>query len=86
MNDETQSGSLSFPGPLNADSPLQRMNAVWNKSPRLDAALSRKMDLAFEDMGLLADPIDKRMDSLLKKCHSGGLQHGALADTHNSTY
>lgn len=43
---------------------------MWNKSPRLDVALSqvsRKTDLAFEDMRVLADPMDKRMDSLLKK-------------------
>lgn len=43
---------------------------VWNKTPRLDAAfsqVSRQTDLAFEDMGVLADPMDRRMDSLLKK-------------------
>ena len=43
---------------------------VWNKSPKLDAAfsqVSRHTDLAFEDMGVLSDPMDKRMDSLLKK-------------------
>lgn len=43
---------------------------VWNKSPKLDAAfsqVSRHTDLAFEDMGALPDPMDKRIDSLLKK-------------------
>lgn len=43
--------------------------AVWKKF-RLNAAfsqVSRKTDLAFEDMGVLADPIGKRIDSLLKK-------------------
>ena len=45
--------------------------SVWNKSPKLDAAfsqVSRNTDLAFEDMGVLSDVMDKRMDSLLKKC------------------
>ena len=44
--------------------------AVWNKVPKLDAAfsqVSRSTDLAFEDMGVLRDPMDKRMDLLLKR-------------------
>ena len=43
---------------------------ILNKVPKLDAAfsqVSRHTDLAFEDMGVLSDPMDKRMDSLLKK-------------------
>ena len=45
-------------------------SAIWNKVPKLDAAfsqVSRSTDLSFEDMGLLKDPMDKRMDLLLKK-------------------
>lgn len=44
--------------------------SVWTKTPRLDTAfpqVSRHTDLAFEDTGALSDPMDKRMDSLLKK-------------------
>ena len=43
---------------------------VWNKKPCVDAAfsqVSRRTDLAFEDMGVLKDSMDKRADSLLKK-------------------
>ena len=43
---------------------------LWNKKPRVDAAfsqVSRRTDLAFEDMGVLKDAMDKRADSLLKK-------------------
>ncbi|XP_040189524.1 lamina-associated polypeptide 2-like [Rana temporaria] len=43
---------------------------VWNKKPRVDAAfsqVSRRTDLAFEDMGVLKDAMDKRADALLKK-------------------
>ena len=43
---------------------------AWNKKPKVDAAfsqVSRRTDLAFEDMGILKDPMDKRADSLLKK-------------------
>ncbi|XP_077319390.1 uncharacterized protein LOC143941218 isoform X2 [Lithobates pipiens] len=42
---------------------------VWNKKPRVDAAfsqVSRRTDLAFEDMGILKDPMDKKADSILK--------------------
>lgn len=45
-------------------------SAVWNKVPRLDSAfsqVSRSTDLAFEEMGVLRDPMDKRMDLLLKR-------------------
>ena len=45
-------------------------SVVWNKIPKLDAAfslVSRSTDLSFEDMGILKDPMDKRMDLLLKK-------------------
>ena len=44
--------------------------SIWNKVPKLDAAfsqVSRHTDLAFEDMGILSESMDKRMDSLLKK-------------------
>lgn len=40
---------------------------VWNKKPRVDAAflqVSRCTYLAFEDMGVLKDAMDKRVDSL----------------------
>lgn len=50
--------------------------AVWNKSPKLDAAFSqvtRQTALAFEDMGSLSDPMDKRIDSLLKKTWDSSL-------------
>lgn len=43
---------------------------VWNKRPKLDAAfsqVSRHTDLAFEDMRVPKDTMDKRADSLLKK-------------------
>ena len=43
---------------------------LWNKKPKVDAAfsqVSRRTDLAFEDMGVLKDAMDKRADSLLKK-------------------
>ena len=45
-------------------------STVWNKVPKLAAAfsqVSRSTDLSFEDMGILRDPMDKRMDLLLKK-------------------
>ena len=45
-------------------------SSIWNKTPKLDAAfsqVSRHTDLAFEDMGILSEPMDKKMDSLLKK-------------------
>lgn len=44
--------------------------SLWNKVPKLDAAfsrVSRSTDLAFEDMGILKDPMDKRMDQQLNK-------------------
>lgn len=44
--------------------------ALWNKVPKLDAAfsqVSRSTDLAFEDMGILKDPMDKKMDQQLKR-------------------
>ncbi|PIO30776.1 hypothetical protein AB205_0160780, partial [Aquarana catesbeiana] len=76
-NGETQKGSLSFLEHLKRRFPFAEDEAaVWNRSPRLDAAfsqVSRKTDLAFEDMGVLADPIDKRMDSLLKKTWDSSL-------------
>lgn len=43
---------------------------VWNKKPKLDAdfsQVSRNTDLAFEDMGIPKNAMDKRADSLLKK-------------------
>lgn len=58
---------------------------VWNKTPRQDTAfsqVSRHMDLAFEDMGVLSDPMDKRMDSLLKK--TWGLYPRKLEAHHGS--
>ncbi|XP_073476117.1 lamina-associated polypeptide 2, isoforms alpha/zeta-like [Aquarana catesbeiana] len=45
-------------------------SAVWHKVPWLDAAfsqVSRSTDLSFEDMGVLKDPMDKRMDLLLNR-------------------
>ena len=45
-------------------------SSVWNKVPKLDAAfsqVSRHTDLAFEDMGILSESMDKKMDSLLKR-------------------
>ncbi|PIN88341.1 hypothetical protein AB205_0081150 [Aquarana catesbeiana] len=59
---------------------------VWNKKPRLDAAfshVSRNTDLAFEDMGILKDPMDKRADSLLKKAWDSTLANlkPAMAST-----
>ncbi|XP_068102520.1 lamina-associated polypeptide 2, isoforms alpha/zeta-like [Hyperolius riggenbachi] len=42
----------------------------WGPSPKLDPALSkvsRKSDLQFEDFGNLKDPIDKKMDNLLRR-------------------
>lgn len=44
--------------------------SLWNKVPKLDAAfsqVSRSTDLAFEDMGTLKDPMDKKADQQLKK-------------------
>ena len=44
--------------------------APWNKMPKIDAAfsqVSRSTDLAFEDMGILRDPMDKKMDQQLKR-------------------
>lgn len=41
--------------------------SMWNKCPKLDAAFSQvsgHTNLAFEDMGALADTMDKKMDSL----------------------
>lgn len=42
----------------------------WNKVPKLDALLtkvSEKTDLAFDDLGSLGDPMDKRGDVLVKR-------------------
>lgn len=42
---------------------------LWNKVPKLDAAfflVSRSTDLAFKDMGILKEPVDKKMDQQLK--------------------
>lgn len=47
---------------------FQRM--LWNKSPKLNTAFfqgSGHTDLVFEDIGVLSDSMDKKMDSLLKK-------------------
>lgn len=44
--------------------------ALWNKVPKLHVAfsqVSRSIDLAFKDMRILKDPMDKRMDQQLKK-------------------
>lgn len=43
---------------------------VWNKNPKLDAPLSKvskQSDLAFEDMGHLKDPMDRKTDIVLKR-------------------
>ncbi|KAM9296560.1 CDK5 and ABL1 enzyme substrate 2 [Gastrophryne carolinensis] len=43
---------------------------LWEKCPKLDAPfakISKGAGLAFEDFGVLNDPLDKKMDSLLKK-------------------
>ena len=43
--------------------------AIWNKIPKLDTAfsqVSKSTDLTFEDMGLLKEPMDKRIELLLK--------------------
>lgn len=43
---------------------------MWNKVPRLDTSLwrvSKKSLLAFEDMGNLQDPLDRRMEVYLKR-------------------
>ena len=48
----------------------EKEELVWNKKTKIDAAfsqVSRKTDLAFEDMGILKDAMDKRADGLLKK-------------------
>lgn len=45
-------------------------DSIWNKVPKLDSAfsqVSKSTDLAFEDMGTLKEPMDKRMDLLLKR-------------------
>lgn len=49
---------------------------LWNKKTKIDAAfsqVSRKTDLAFEDMGILKDAMDKRADGLLKKAWDSSL-------------
>ena len=58
-------GSLKrrFPFEDNASQP-------WNKNPKLDAPLakvSKRTDLAFDDLGCLKDPMDKRGEILLKR-------------------
>lgn len=59
---------------------------IWNKKPRLDAAfsqVSRNTDLAFEDMGILKDTMDKKADSLLRKAWDSSLANlkPAMAST-----
>ena len=59
------SGSLKRRFPFESD-----VSHPWNKVPRLDAPLakvSRRTDLAFDDLGSLRDPMDKRGDLLLKR-------------------
>lgn len=50
----------------------------WTKTPKLDAAVAKassNTELAFEGMGSLKDPMDKKVDTLMKKaweaCISG---------------
>lgn len=59
------SRSLKWRFPFNDDAAL-----ICNKFPMLDAPfcqMSKNNYLAFEDMGALRDPLDKRMDALPKK-------------------
>ncbi|XP_077336773.1 lamina-associated polypeptide 2, isoforms alpha/zeta-like isoform X2 [Lithobates pipiens] len=60
-----------FPKSLKRRFPFDESpEAVWNKNPKLDAPLSKiskQADLAFEDMGHLKDPMDRRTDIVLKR-------------------
>lgn len=58
----------------------------WNKNPKLDAPLSKvskNSDLAFDDMGTLKDPMDKRGDILLHRAWDSAVGNlkPALAST-----
>lgn len=63
--------SLLSQGPIKGFFPFDEDPvALWNKVPKLDAAFcqfSRSTDLSLEDMGILKDPMDKRMDQQLKR-------------------
>lgn len=60
-----------FPNSLKRRFPFDESpEAVWNKNPKLDAPLSKvskQSDLAFEDMGHLKDPMDRKTDIVLKR-------------------
>lgn len=48
----------------------EKETEIWNKKPRVDTVfslVSHRTELAFKDMGVLKDAMDKRADSLLKK-------------------
>ncbi|KAM9324361.1 vacuolar fusion protein MON1 homolog A [Gastrophryne carolinensis] len=53
---------------------------LWEKCPKLDAPfakISKGAGLAFEDFGVLNDPLDKKMESLLKKDWQGEYLFGS---------
>lgn len=67
---KTPESRTVFSGSLKRRYPFKEEEMAWTKMPKLDAAVAKassSTELAFEGVGSLKDPMDKKVDTLMKK-------------------